>query len=72
MTEKQIEAAARKLCEIRGEDPDAFSNTAIGYSGYTARSIAHYLLWEVAKSDIRKELKQRQIRQAIDSALEGS
>jgi len=68
MTEQQIEAAARKLCEIRGIDPDRAAPvspppTTMGYVPAVALALP---AWREAKAEI---LGFYQVAQALDSVL---
>lgn len=59
MTDEQLEVAARKLCELRGWNPD----------GNTVTSVQAYGTWlNLAKREI---LNFYQAAQAIDHALGG-
>ena len=64
LTDQQIEAAARKLCELRGIDPD----DEIGKRYTAACSIETVLQWHSAALEIRAA---DQVREAIASVTQG-
>lgn len=55
MTEQQLEAAARKLCEIRGIDPDFLVSHGVPPSdmGYVPAVLLHSPAWTLAVSEVR-------------------
>lgn len=68
MTEQQLEAAARKLCELRGIDPERMIPTSPPPNdmGYVPAVLLHVPAWRQAAGEIRGFY---QIAQAIDSVL---
>lgn len=70
MTDEQLEAAARKLCELRGIDPERMVPTAPPPTdmGYVPAVLLHTPAWRAAVAEIRGFY---QIAQALDSVLGG-
>lgn len=68
MTEQQVEAAARKLCEIRGIDPDFLVSHGAppNDKGYVPAVLLHTPAWRMAVSEVRKFWE---MAQAIDFAM---
>jgi hypothetical protein len=71
MTEQQIEAAARKLCEIRGIDPDLLMSHGAPPSdhGYVPMVLLHTPAWRMYVSEVRKFWE---MAQAVDFAVHGA
>jgi hypothetical protein len=71
MTEEQLEAAARKLCEIRGIDPDKSvpHGAPPNDMGYVPSVLLYAPAWRLVASEIRNFY---QIAQALDSVLGGN
>lgn len=68
MTDAQLEAAARKLCAIRGIDPD---DTSLGFpepdeSGFVEFRLVKHPAWRRAAGEIRIFYE---VAQALDSVL---
>lgn len=70
MTEADLELAARKLCEIRGIDPDFMVSHAAPPTdqGYVPAVLLHSPAWRLAVSEVRKFWE---MAQAIDFATRG-
>lgn len=68
MTDQQLEAAARKLCELRGVDPDRLVPTSPPPNdmGYVPAVLLTVPAWRQAKAEIQGFL---QIAQAVDSVI---
>lgn len=68
MTDAQLEAAARKLCEIRGIDPDRMVSTSPPPTemGYVPAVLLHVPVWRQAQAEIRGFY---QIARALDFVL---
>ena len=58
MTDPQIEAAARKLCELRGQDPNKQTtrNPKPGPGGVVYDIAIYCYMWEIAVDEIRGRL----------------
>lgn len=54
LTEQQVETAARKLCELRGIDPDALVSHCADPSpqGYIPAILLHSPAWTRAKREV--------------------
>ena len=61
MTPEQLEAAARKLCEIRGIDPDERRERETRHDEFIATTVV-YFAWEECADEIRAYLE---IQEAI-------
>lgn len=70
MTEQQLEAAARKLCELRGLDPDqrVSHGAPPNNMGYVPAVLLYSPRWQMVAGEIRGFY---QIAQALDSVLSG-
>lgn len=68
MTEQQIEAAARKLCEIRGIDPDRMvpHGAPPNDHGYVPAVLLHSPAWRMAVSEVRNFY---QLAKAVDFGM---
>ena len=58
MTEEQIEAAARKLCELRGIDPETLVKHGCEptHTGYVPAILLCSPAWVIAKQDVVNHL----------------
>ena len=69
LTDQQIEAAARKLCELRGIDPDyVFGKRITEWNPVTRTAIEDVLNWQNLACEIRDA---DQVREAIASVTQG-
>lgn len=70
MTEEQLEMAARKLCEIRGIDPEKRipHGAPPNDMGYVPAVLLHSPAWKLVAGEIRGFY---QIAQALDHVLGG-
>ena len=70
MTEQQLEAAARKLCEIRGINPEAsVSHGAEPDSrGFVHAVMLYSPAWRIVAQEV---LSFYQVAQAVDHATQG-
>lgn len=68
MTEQQIEAAARKLCELRGIDPDHLISHGAPPSdmGYVPAVLLHSPAWRLVASEVQKFYE---MAMAVDFAM---
>ena len=68
MTEQQIEAAARKLCEIRGVNPDArvAHGAPPNENGIVHAVLVYSPYWRVVAREV---LSFYQVAQAVDSVI---
>lgn len=66
MTPEQLEATARKLCEIRGENPDRLiaHGAEPDENGFARAILLHSPCWQFAAKEIRAHLE---IQEAINS-----
>lgn len=73
MTDEQIEAAARKLCEIRGVDPEQVLESRVAFGGDPARglgtvtSVSQDRAWRLAADEIRRHLQVREAVHFVES-----
>lgn len=66
LTPEQLEAAARKLCEIRGIDPDERCENETRHDEFISTTIA-YFAWEECAEEIRAYLEiQEAVRYVIN------
>ena len=68
LTEEQIELAARKLCEMRGIDPDALVSHGPDPSpgGYVHAVLLHSPAWTRAKREV---IDHWRLNEAIKAAI---
>lgn len=68
MTEQQLEAAARKLCEIRRIDPDFLVSHGAPPNdmGYVPAVLLHSPAWRLAVSEVRQFYE---MAMAVDFAM---
>ena len=68
MTENQIEVAARKLCELRGIDPESLiaHEAKPDSRGFVPAILLHSKAWKVAAAEVRSAV---QMHEAIAAGL---
>lgn len=66
LTPEQLEAAARKLCKIRGIDPDERRENETRHDEFISTTVV-FLAWEECADEIRSYLE---IQEAIQSILQ--
>lgn len=71
MNEEKLEIAARKLCEIRGIDPDFLVSHGAppGDHGYVPAVLLHTPAWRMAVSEVRNFWE---MARAVDFAVHGA
>jgi RecJ-like exonuclease len=69
MTPEQLEAAARKLCEIRGKNPD--EETQFGYFDWDTKRVTPTTWLKACENEIRAHLEIQEAVQSLPCECQG-